>query len=574
MHRTCNRLVSSLMFGALLLSSSYVYSEPAIRLGVESDLKENPFVVKTIEELKTTFADRPFLLYFPNKDELLKDGQKKFDFAIVNPKTMALLDILGSSSSIGSLKSSFSSKAEKSFARTILPLRDIGQKINTVGIIGIDKDLACLIAKEILTEKENKQKQVNCLSFENFDSLVKAAKEGRVEALVLPPRIFEQRRSELKDLPITQESVTDIGHLSVTGLFMPSIQFAALSGSSPETARYLSMFLRTVKGKKGETWVPPVSLQPIKRMLEKHEDNDFQSLRPTTFKSVIERFYYPIAACLVFFLLFVIHSVLAELKVRKQTAKLLEVQDAKRKAESAVRETQAEMERLERVNIVGQMSSMIAHELKQPITSLDNYLKALKILLDKGTGDKDLINYSINKISESNRRSAEIIEHVRAYAKSGKTHRIRLNISDLALKVLRDFELRVGLENKQKILFISNVQPDIYIEGDELEISLAIYNLLKNSVEALRRKPDGTISLAVKGTEENALVAISDDGLPLSEKQKESLYRPLSSNKSDGLGLGLAIVKRIMESHAGRMNFDFGTEGGLRVTLVFPKDEN
>lgn len=80
------------------------------------------------------------------------------------------------------------------------------------------------------------------------------------------------------------------------------------------------------------------------------------------------------------------------------------------------------------------MSSMIAHELKQPLTSLENYLNALSLLVQKEPQDKLMMEYSISKMIESNRKAAEIIDHVRQYAKSAKSIRTVINVSTLAAK--------------------------------------------------------------------------------------------------------------------------------------------
>lgn len=174
-------------------------------------------------------------------------------------------------------------------------------------------------------------------------------------------------------------------------------------------------------------------------------------------------------------------------------------------------------------------------------------------------------------MKESNQKAAAIIDHVRSYAKSTKTERHELNLSSLALKIFRDFEVRTRIDQQMSnIAFKATVQEDILIDADELEVSLAIYNILKNAVEAVKSVDDAFVSLEISRDGDDCCLIVKDNGAPLTEEQKINLESPFRTSKTDGLGLGLAIVKRIMESHAGKILFECNPAGGLKACLIFP----
>lgn len=565
---------TAVALAALVLLSHPVraIAEPTIRIGVSSVVEVDPFVRHTLKELSEAMSDYPLVIKVMPPTQILHASKKRqFDFLIVGPQSMVLLDQLGLAHAIASERSTFSNKADHALALTIVKHRITPEvDIARVGLIGPVDSIKNTLIKEMFSRKQTLAENIHVNYFDSLKQLVDGFKAGTVDAIALEPCTLEKNLMLLKDVVVIRETVTDIGQCSISQASYPKIQFAAINGVPADLIDIVAVTLKTIFYNDHSTWVPPVSLLPIRHLLEKHKVKEYLAVQPMSIQHLLDRFFFFIVIIVGVILLFIIHSFLAEVTVRKQTNKLLEIQHAKEEAERDARDKQSKMERLERLNIVGQMSSMIAHELKQPLTSLENYLNALSLLVQKEPQDKLMMEYSISKMIESNRKAAEIIDHVRQYAKSAKSIRTVINVSTLAAKIFRDFEFRTKIEKNLLIQFRTSIAPNIYVEADELELSLAIYNVLKNALDAVKSKENAQISLNVRSDGSNCLIVISDNGKGLSNEQKENLFNPLRSSKADGLGLGVAIVKRIMESHAGRLEFNFGREG-LSAILILPK---
>ncbi len=561
-----------LLTGLCFLTSSFA-SQPTIRIGLEEDIESLPFVKETVASLENSLADYP-MVFVPIKSASLqqKAELKDLDFVILSPEKAALVYQLGQAYSIASEQSELSEDPARSLSLTILVPTERNKDAGQIGFLNKPSEFQCLLANEIMNHSPNAGKQSSCMQFNGMDHLLSALKNGEIEAAALKPCALEASNDRLNEIKVLNEKFSPKNHCSVSSEGYPNLQFMAVNGAPAELRDLLTGTLKTLySGKGGATWSDPVSLLPVKHLLEKYKVKEYIEAQPLDWARFIERFYYPLAAVVLLFLFFVIHSFLVELKVRKQTRKLLKSQLAKEAAERKAREKQAEMEKLERVNIVGQMSSMIAHELKQPLSSITNYLNALTVLINKEATDKELLRYSVIKMKESNQKAAAIIDHVRSYAKSTKTERHELNLSSLALKIFRDFEVRTRIDQQMSnIAFKATVQEDILIDADELEVSLAIYNILKNAVEAVKSVDDAFVSLEISRDGDDCCLIVKDNGAPLTEEQKINLESPFRTSKTDGLGLGLAIVKRIMESHAGKILFECNPAGGLKACLIFP----
>ena len=115
-----------------------------------------------------------------------------------------------------------------------------------------------------------------------------------------------------------------------------------------------------------------------------------------------------------------------------------------------------------------------------------------------------------------------------------------------------------------------SVNPDITVLGDPMELELVLVNLLKNSAAAMRDETDKRITIRVLDLgNDTASVEVTDNGVGVSEEKLQSLSRPVTSLKPDGLGLGLSLARSIIERHGGHIGFR-REKRGLTVTVTLP----
>ena len=260
------------------------------------------------------------------------------------------------------------------------------------------------------------------------------------------------------------------------------------------------------------------------------------------------------------------HGVIVEFMVRKRTQELI-------RSTSEKVALQAKFENLEKAGIVGQLSSMVAHELKQPLATIHNYADGLNRLTKKSeTLNREILIDTLTRIDEAGRNAVQIIDHVRNYAKQRDRQLEMFDFTSLATETITAMQSLFRAANVELLLEMKAVGA---ILGNKLEIQLLLRNLLKNSLEAAQHVKNPKVTVQIF-SEQNQIATpgiilkISDNGPILDQKQLEALSKPLVSTKEQGLGLGLAIVRRIVENHYGSIHFQPIATGGLCVVVYLP----
>ena len=108
----------------------------------------------------------------------------------------------------------------------------------------------------------------------------------------------------------------------------------------------------------------------------------------------------------------------------------------------------------------------------------------------------------------------------------------------------------------------------IWILGSQLELELALNNIIENSIQAIGKSCRINIDLCVSS--QSVHLDVSDNGQNVDNTLLQSLSEPLSTSKKEGLGLGLSLVRCIVDRHAGTVTFSNTKQGGLRITMKFP----
>jgi len=216
----------------------------------------------------------------------------------------------------------------------------------------------------------------------------------------------------------------------------------------------------------------------------------------------------------------------------------------------------------EKLSIVGQLAAGIAHELRNPLTSLKGFLK----LIQFRNTDKDIDRY-VQVMDSEFHRIEQIIDEFLILAKPTKTN-FQNNRIDLILDEV--IELLSGQANMKSIIlqkeYASSLSP-IYSESNQLK--QVFINLLKNAMDAIGE--EGEIIIKATERKEHIQIQVIDNGSGIADEELEKLGSPFFTTKKNGTGLGLTICKRIVKKHKGTFTIESNEGKGTIVTLNFPK---
>lgn len=224
-------------------------------------------------------------------------------------------------------------------------------------------------------------------------------------------------------------------------------------------------------------------------------------------------------------------------------------------AERAEAQSARQLERDRQLKMLGQMSAVLGHELRNPITSLK--------------GNAQLLLEKINPESEMHKRMARVVEEaelletltnqVLDFAKSGEIDPQNVNVGEMIEEVLDmddygEVEVRVEPEKLEFVL-------------DRGRIAQCIDNLLRNARQAAPKIP---IQLQVNLEGQTLVFRVSDKGVGISQDQLEQVFEPFFTTRVEGVGLGLALVRRLVEAHGGSVSAWNNKHGGATFEFRIP----
>jgi len=241
--------------------------------------------------------------------------------------------------------------------------------------------------------------------------------------------------------------------------------------------------------------------------------------------------------------------------------------------ENRLQELQTELLHVSRLTDVGQMASALAHELNQPLAAIVNYVQAARRLLQAGNSPiPPKVTDVMDKAVAQAARAGEIIRHLRSFISKGDSeHR-----SEDLNKVVEE-ATALGLvgakESGVSVRWALHRDP-LPVIIDKVQIQQVVFNLVRNSIEAMAEQPlphDMLVStgLADKSTAE---VSVTDTGPGLATKVQAQLFQPFVTTKEKGMGLGLSICRSIIDGHGGRMWAEPNADRGVTFRFTLPLD--
>ena len=226
-----------------------------------------------------------------------------------------------------------------------------------------------------------------------------------------------------------------------------------------------------------------------------------------------------------------------------------------------------ERERLrDRLAALGEMAATIAHEVKNPLASIEVMAGLLRRQLPERADLRGLLTDIISEAKMANAIVVEVLEFVRP---------IRLQVDRTTLaKVVEDAipmaERKVARGDTLIDVTIPDDLPEIH--GDHHQLCQVVTNLLINALEALGGR--GAVRVRARlvpedpaGTPASVELSISDDGPGIPAEITDRIFNPFFTTKPQGSGLGLAIVRKIVDAHDGRI--DVATAAGRGTTFTF-----
>lgn len=227
-------------------------------------------------------------------------------------------------------------------------------------------------------------------------------------------------------------------------------------------------------------------------------------------------------------------------------------------------EREREYERTQRLAEIGQMSAAIAHEFRNPLTSISGAAQLIK-----GSTELSEIQQWADVVLQE---SADLNQLCNDFLDFAKPLALKLRVMD-ANELVRKVVLCFSKQCPEGITLRVVPSPKHpKIEVDRFRLAQAIRNLMENGIQAM---PNGGVLRVGVGTRNQwVLIAVSDQGIGIPHENLNRIFTPFFTTKADGTGLGLANVRRVIEAHGGCVEVVSKPGVGTRFLLKLPSRES
>ena len=243
------------------------------------------------------------------------------------------------------------------------------------------------------------------------------------------------------------------------------------------------------------------------------------------------------------------------------TGRILLIRDV-----TAIRQMENEVTRTRHLNSIGSLAAGVAHEIRNPLSSIKGFAVYFKERLSGNKEDEQTADVMIAETERLNRVISQLIE----FARPLKLKKEKVQFMEL---VQHTIKLIAADAQKNKISVEINAATKMpAVEVDPDKIKQVLLNIFLNSLAALKDGGKLTIELATRA--DNLSVIISDNGAGIEKMDLPKIYDPYFTSKPAGTGLGLAVVQKIMEAHGAKIDVESTAAQGTKAYLHFPLPGN
>ncbi len=244
-----------------------------------------------------------------------------------------------------------------------------------------------------------------------------------------------------------------------------------------------------------------------------------------------------------------------------------------KRAQEQLRQHEHELAHVDRLSIMGEMASNLAHELGQPLGAVVNYAQACLRMVSRGTYSVERLSLALQQTVEQAQRAGAIIHRIRDFVRKDRPRAECLNLTSLVRETLEFVSSEARGKGVRVVVAAGENLPPV--RADRIQIEQVLLNLFFNSFDAMQqtRSTDRQVTIRFKVVEGKVRVTVADTGPGLGKDIVEHVFEPFYSTKDKGMGMGLAICRSIIEAHSGRLWVESGKGSGAVFHFTLPVDE-
>ncbi len=230
---------------------------------------------------------------------------------------------------------------------------------------------------------------------------------------------------------------------------------------------------------------------------------------------------------------------------------------------SEVKKLEEELKRSERLAALGEMAAGVAHELRNPLSSIKGLAVLLKSRFATASPDRETANILVREVERLNRSIGELLD----FARPNGLEKKKISLSEVLQKAISLIRVdcdAAGVSIRTQFA----AEPD-FVHADQDKLNQVFLNLFLNSLQAMRE--GGQLIISTMLEEEMVICSVEDSGCGIDTTLLPRVFDPYVTTKNDGTGLGLAMSVKIMEEHDGKIAIKSVSGKGTTVSLSLPR---
>jgi two-component system sensor histidine kinase HydH len=229
-----------------------------------------------------------------------------------------------------------------------------------------------------------------------------------------------------------------------------------------------------------------------------------------------------------------------------------------------VRRLQQELERNKRLASLGNLAAGVAHEIRNPLSSIKGFATYFRDRLKDRPEDQSTATTLIQEVERLDRVIGQLLE----FARPSRLKIQSVRMADLVRHSLKLIEADVRAKHIKVQSDVPDDLPLIPMDGDR--INQVLLNCYLNAIQAMEEGGTLRVQIGRNDTQGYTKISVSDNGRGIDSEDLDRIFDPYFTTKSDGTGLGLAIVHKIVEAHGGEVDVESLANRGTIITLTIP----
>jgi two-component system sensor histidine kinase HydH len=232
-----------------------------------------------------------------------------------------------------------------------------------------------------------------------------------------------------------------------------------------------------------------------------------------------------------------------------------------------VRTLRREVARSQRLASVGRLAAGVAHEIRNPLSSIKGFATYFKQRYPDRPEDQQTADIMIQEVDRLNRVVGQLLEFAKPVPVKPKPVSLQALLDD-SIKLIRDRAAEKGISIRTQ----NNAQADeVRIDPDR--INQVLLNLYLNAIDSMEKGGELKVEISSDGQPRDVVIQVSDTGHGVSREDLSRIFEPYFTTKSTGTGLGLAIAHNIVEAMGGKITVESEKEVGTTFTVALPNSE-